>query len=235
MNHQSQPLQLFEAEAICADSKASNRLLQSYRLMLDFYGLQLIDSETGEVFRCKRWRAGLGNLADSSHNWLRVTRILKCLGEFGLEHYKKPLLEHLIKEMWFGILRVCFRSMRDYWIPVVKSESERDSLLLQLKQPPKTKIGQKRPGKPVSVRDEKKRTEAASSSGPAMGKYPKLVNPKKITSQDRKRTGSETTTIKPAELIERNDDGGVRETAEEKKAQLEAMIALGQLKAGHSV
>mmetsp|Transcript_13301 Transcript_13301/g.26029 ORF Transcript_13301/g.26029 Transcript_13301/m.26029 type:complete len:350 (-) Transcript_13301:124-1173(-) len=139
MNWESQPLQKFEAKGIREDPKAMKRFVKSYRLMLDFYGMILIDQRTGEVARnTKNYEVQYENLEESSHNWLRVTRILKSLGEMGLEHYKKPLLEHIIREMWRDHLRACLRSLKDYWIPVVKSAEERRSLLAGLKSPPKT-------------------------------------------------------------------------------------------------
>ncbi len=43
----------------------------------------LKNADTGEVERSANWRHRYGNLNRSSHNWLRVTRILKSLGELG--------------------------------------------------------------------------------------------------------------------------------------------------------
>jgi len=131
---------MFEAKGIREDPKAMKRFVNSYRLMLDFYGMTLVNERTGEVARnTKNYEDQYENLEESSHNWLRVTRILKSLGEMELEHYKKPLLEHIIREMWRGHLRPCFRSLKDYWIPVVKSVEERGTLMAWLKSPPQPK------------------------------------------------------------------------------------------------
>jgi len=43
MNFQAQPLQQHEADAIKADPEAKARLIKSYALMLDFYGMELED------------------------------------------------------------------------------------------------------------------------------------------------------------------------------------------------
>lgn len=51
MNFQAQPLQGHEIETIKADPEAVNTVLGSYRLMLDFYGMQLISDETGLLAR----------------------------------------------------------------------------------------------------------------------------------------------------------------------------------------
>lgn len=60
--------------------------------MLAFYGLRLVDETTGELALqdtaparspasyLRRFR----NLESNPHNFLRITRILKCLGEVGL-------------------------------------------------------------------------------------------------------------------------------------------------------
>ena len=51
MNYESQPLMVHELEAMKADKKIMERVLQSYRVMLDFYGMQLKSSETGLIAR----------------------------------------------------------------------------------------------------------------------------------------------------------------------------------------
>ncbi|BFZ16269.1 hypothetical protein BsWGS_19308 [Bradybaena similaris] len=98
MNSKAQPLQQHEAEAIKADFQAKNRVLMSYKLMLDFYGMELKDDITGQLKRSKNWRKRYDNLKRSAHNYLRITRILKCLGELGYENLKKGLLEFVLEE-----------------------------------------------------------------------------------------------------------------------------------------
>ena len=57
----------------------------------------------------------------SGHNYLRITRILKCLGEMELEHYKRPLLERFIQEVYVTKkLNRAASSCRDYWVPTLK-------------------------------------------------------------------------------------------------------------------
>lgn len=51
MNYQSQPLQPHEIEAMKADSEVIKRVVTSYKLMLDFYGMQLLSEVTGLVGR----------------------------------------------------------------------------------------------------------------------------------------------------------------------------------------
>lgn len=47
MNYQSQPLQKHELQAMKADPQILARLIKSYQLMLDFYGMKLVDKDTG--------------------------------------------------------------------------------------------------------------------------------------------------------------------------------------------
>ena len=53
MNYESQPLQMHEREAMRADDDVVERVVQSYRMMLDFYGMQLKDTETGLLARAE--------------------------------------------------------------------------------------------------------------------------------------------------------------------------------------
>jgi hypothetical protein len=101
MNSESQPLQPGEISEMKQDAKVRERLVKSYRLILDFvrpfltrltadqqqFGMQLKDEETGELARADSWEPQYDNLSTSSHNYLRISRILKCLGELGFEHY----------------------------------------------------------------------------------------------------------------------------------------------------
>lgn len=51
MNWESQPLQLHEIKAMKADAVIMQRVVRSYELMLDFYGMRLISRETGLLGR----------------------------------------------------------------------------------------------------------------------------------------------------------------------------------------
>jgi hypothetical protein len=54
-----------------------------------------------------------------------VTRILKCLGEVGLEHYKLPFCRHIVNEIKHGSLREVADSAEKYWFPVLRNEDDR--------------------------------------------------------------------------------------------------------------
>lgn len=47
LNSYAQRLQLHEAKAIAADPVLQGRIIKSYELMLDFYGMKLTDRATG--------------------------------------------------------------------------------------------------------------------------------------------------------------------------------------------
>jgi hypothetical protein len=57
--------------------------------MLNFYGMRLVDEQTGEVERePKIWRERYTNMNKNTHNHLRVSRIITSLGELGFKRYK---------------------------------------------------------------------------------------------------------------------------------------------------
>ncbi|KAJ3830679.1 opioid growth factor receptor conserved region-domain-containing protein [Lentinula raphanica] len=121
MNYESQPLQPHEIEDLKSDPDAIRRVIASYELMLDFYGMRLVSLETGEVERSlppRNYKSRYQNLirrlfnsvvilassndapprTGSSHNNLRISRILKCLSELGLENLNAGFLLHVLNE-----------------------------------------------------------------------------------------------------------------------------------------
>ncbi len=129
MNFHAQELQLHEAEAIKSDPVAHERVKTSFKLMLDFYGMRLKNEKTGEIERIEKYRPRFHNLNTSMHNYLRITRILKSLGEFGYEHYKAPWVKFILHEaLEERTLKNCLDSCLDYWINTIKDEDERKGL-----------------------------------------------------------------------------------------------------------
>ena len=89
----------------------------------------------GEVERSSKWKQRFLNLNRSSHNNLRITRILKCLGEFGFEHYKAPLIRRLLYEAIIEkTLNNTLSSCLNYWIEVVRCDEVREGLQQYAKQ-----------------------------------------------------------------------------------------------------
>jgi len=130
MNYEAKPLQLHEMESITGSEECRRRVVLSYRLMLDFYGFKLDDEDSGTVSRSENYKSRFQNLSYSSHNWLRVTRILKSLGELGFEHYKLPWLMAICKEVFDGEapLRACQRSFLSFWSWTLRKEEDQKKL-----------------------------------------------------------------------------------------------------------
>lgn len=128
MNFHAQELQCHEVNGIMDDPKAFERVLKSYQLMLDFYGMEL-DPNTGRITRANNWKSRFQHLNRSYHNYLRITRILKFLGEFGHENYKRPFVEFVLEEaMEHGTLINTLESCVRYWLETIKSKEDREAL-----------------------------------------------------------------------------------------------------------
>ena len=110
-------------EAFQSNPRLQQNLRRSLSVMLRFYGLQCDLNETGKVVVDKRddypiqkreWVCLL------DHNYLRITRILKCLTLFGLNHEAQA---------FYDCLRQIYREDRDqigretfqYWTDAVKA------------------------------------------------------------------------------------------------------------------
>jgi hypothetical protein len=128
-NKHAQELQTHEAKAICRDKQASARVLTSYKMMLDYYGMELKDPQSGNITRAKNWKERYEKLNRTVEDYLRITRMLKSLGELGYEHLKYPFVRFCIHEAYeTGQLRGVATSCRDYWIHVIRDEGQRNEL-----------------------------------------------------------------------------------------------------------
>ena len=86
-------------------------------------------SLAGELERAENWSSRFRHLNRSMHNYLRITRILKCLGEFEYEHLKAPFIHFVLREaIVCGTLRNTLNSCENYWLEVVRSRKERKEL-----------------------------------------------------------------------------------------------------------
>jgi hypothetical protein len=79
------------------------RLLDSFKVMLSFYGLECDDtSESPKIMKADWFELRKAHwLTPMNHNYLRITRILKSLQLLGLEEYARAFLtflEQLYKE-----------------------------------------------------------------------------------------------------------------------------------------
>ncbi|XP_069808227.1 opioid growth factor receptor-like [Dendropsophus ebraccatus] len=130
MNSYAKPLTLNEIEMMMKDKVVMDRFLRAYKLMLQFYGIELISDETGAVQRAEKWEERFKNLNYHSHNNLRITRILKCLGEMGYIHFQAPLVKFFLEETLIrDKLPNVKRSVLDYFMFAVKDKHERRKLV----------------------------------------------------------------------------------------------------------
>ncbi|KFQ39799.1 Opioid growth factor receptor, partial [Mesitornis unicolor] len=130
MNWRAKPLTSQEIKAFKKSKEVMQRFIRAYQLMLRFYGIILVSEETGELKRAENWAERFQNLNRFSHNNLRITRILKCLGEMGYEHYQVHLVkffltETLVKETLPNVKR----SALDYFLFTVRSKQKRKELV----------------------------------------------------------------------------------------------------------
>ncbi|XP_029912580.1 opioid growth factor receptor [Myripristis murdjan] len=130
VNYMASELTKKEIEAFKKSDEAKRRLVESYELMLGFYGIQLVNRETGEVKRAENWKERFGNLERNMHNNLRITRILKSLGELGFEHYQAPLVRFFLEETLVKKnLSSVKRSVLDYFLFAVLDKHKRQELV----------------------------------------------------------------------------------------------------------
>lgn len=110
------PLMPIEAEYLRQSDVCKKRLQDAYAMMLDFFGMELVDRETGKIGRAPHALKGSENricvleglffegqyafLEAHRHNYLRISRIIICLGELGFQHYQYPFLEFLVYEVF---------------------------------------------------------------------------------------------------------------------------------------
>ncbi|XP_074776491.1 opioid growth factor receptor isoform X2 [Athene noctua] len=130
MNWRAKPLTCQEIQAFKKSKEVMRRFIRAYQLMLRFYGIILINEATGELKRAENWVERFKNLNRFSHNNLRITRILKCLGEMGYEDYQVHLVkffltETLVKETLPNVRR----SALDYFLFTIRSKRKRRELV----------------------------------------------------------------------------------------------------------
>jgi len=134
MNWDAKPLQPHERDAMRADPAVIARVITSYELMLDFYGIQLLDRETGLLSRSvppRNYAARYTNLRRHPHNFLRISRILKHLSEMGLEHLNGGFILHLLNEQSeHNTLADAYLigSMDRWWANCIRNQEERRAI-----------------------------------------------------------------------------------------------------------
>ncbi|KAM4041227.1 opioid growth factor receptor-like protein 1 isoform 2-T2 [Anomaloglossus baeobatrachus] len=129
LNFYAKELTSYEIEEFKKTKEAIKRFILAYKMMLDFFGLKLMD-KNGSVSRATNWQDRFQHLNESQHNYLRITRILKSLGELGYESFKSPLVKAFLEE---SIVENTIPNMKqsalEYFVYTVKERKERRKLL----------------------------------------------------------------------------------------------------------
>lgn len=87
------------------------------------------DCVLGELERADNWEGRFRDLNRSWHNYLRITRILKCLGEFGYEKLKAPFVRFVLREAIVErTLDNTMDSCLNYWLEVIRDDKEREEI-----------------------------------------------------------------------------------------------------------
>lgn len=123
-NYASQPLCPIEIPGL---TDLRNVVLRSLDIMLDFYGMRILNRKTFEIARTEEYEGRFLNLQHRAHNYLRLTRIFKCLSELSLERYNVPILLFFLVEQSRGELdnRILTGSMDNYWIHCIRDDDAR--------------------------------------------------------------------------------------------------------------
>ncbi|CAF0766770.1 unnamed protein product [Brachionus calyciflorus] len=132
MNYLSQPLQLHELDKLKSDSESVEKLLKSFELMLDFYGMELNKKPVG-FKRSENYKKRYQNLIRNRHNFLRISRILKCLADFDLEEYQIEWIKFLIEESFVNQeLSDLDRSITQFYVHTIKNDEKRHEIIKQI-------------------------------------------------------------------------------------------------------
>ncbi|KAI1894778.1 hypothetical protein AGOR_G00119250 [Albula goreensis] len=129
LNFYAQELTQVEIKEFQSTREAKRRFLLAYTVMLDFFGIALLD-KNGNVARASNWQDRFQHLNESQHNYLRITRILKSLGELGFESFKPPLVRLLLEEALVeGTLPNMRHSALEYFVYTLRDRTQRRALL----------------------------------------------------------------------------------------------------------
>ncbi|KAL1771556.1 opioid growth factor receptor 1 isoform X1, partial [Sigmodon hispidus] len=129
LNFYAKELTTYEIEEFKKTKEAIRRFLLAYKMMLEFFGIKLMD-KTGNVARAVNWQERFQHLNESQHNYLRITRILKSLGELGYESFKSPLVKFILHEALVeNTIPNIRQSALEYFVYTIRDRRERRKLL----------------------------------------------------------------------------------------------------------
>ncbi|XP_039387326.1 opioid growth factor receptor-like protein 1 isoform X1 [Mauremys reevesii] len=222
LNFYAKELTTYEIEEFKKTKEAIRRFLLAYKMMLEFFGIKLID-KTGNVARAANWQERFQHLNESQHNYLRITRILKSLGELGYESFKSPLVKFILHEALVeDTIPNIKQSALEYFVYTIRDRRERRQLLRFAQQhytPSEHFIwGPPRKQKLEGNKTGKKPTSPVSSHNSYISKHKKWRDSKNtsITGSSSSKTVEE----KKVELTrngEKNDQCGTETNCEAAK------------------
>lgn len=135
LNPQTKPLSIQEAELLKNDIHCSIRVVKSYKLMLNYFGMKLVNDATGEIGRDPHiWEARYCRTNTCTNNNLKITRLLKSLGQMGFERYQRKFVEHLSVEIEeHGLLKNCRDNLKNFWKNYLKvgEDAKNESVFFQ--------------------------------------------------------------------------------------------------------
>lgn len=105
------------ARTIAGQCNASLSIVYSFVMMLHFYGMRLVNHHPPVVERAKTGAEDrIAFLSRSTHNWLRITRILRSLKLLGLSEFSDAFLKALRHEVYTTRALVTARSsFEEHW------------------------------------------------------------------------------------------------------------------------
>ena len=75
----------------------------------------------------------IANINTRGHNFLRITRIIKCLGELGLACLIGPMMSAMMHDAFITHKLANARdSFANYWIPCIREDHLRNELLARV-------------------------------------------------------------------------------------------------------
>ena len=100
LNDEAYELSNLEIEIFNKSEELQKKILLSFQMMLDFYGMVL--TENGNIIRHDYYRERYKHLNKkiNDHNFMRITRIIKCLVLCGLEKYAIEFVKILVDEIY---------------------------------------------------------------------------------------------------------------------------------------
>ncbi|XP_015714573.1 opioid growth factor receptor-like protein 1 isoform X2 [Coturnix japonica] len=208
LNFYAKELTTYEIEEFKKTKEAIRRFLLAYKMMLEFFGIKLID-KTGNVARAANWQERFQHLNESQHNYLRITRILKSLGELGYESFKSPLVKFILHEALVeDTIPNIKQSALEYFVYTIRDRRERRKLLRFAQQhytPSEHFIwGPPRKLKSEGSKTNKKPASPISVHSSYISKHKKLKEPKNTSTSGT--SASKATEERKVELTKSGEE-----------------------------